>query len=353
MDHAGRRDRLRERLEHAGVDALLVTRAVNIRYLTGFTGSSGSLLVAADSELLVTDGRYAEQAAAEVPDAEILVTRGDGWLTGRAGGLARLGVESHALAWDRARAIADLVRPAEGVPAPRHVDALRQPLDDDELAALAEACRITVATWEAALGWLAPGMTELAVARRLRADLVDRGADDESFPLIGASGPNSARPHHRPSDRVLQDGDVVLVDFGGEVGGYHADMTRVAALGRVDDGLSGVYEAVAAANSAGVAAARNGVEAGAVDAACRDLLTAGGYGDRFVHPTGHAVGLEVHEAPVLRAGSTARLGAGMTVTVEPGVYLPGAGGVRIEDVVAITADGADILTDTPRTLTAL
>lgn len=348
---ATRRTRLRARLAHAGLDALLVTRLVNVRYLTGFTGSAGSLLVAAGGDVLVVDGRYAEQAATEAPDVGLVVTRGDDWLHEHLP-QGRLGLESHDLAWDRARALADLVD-AEVVPAPFHVEELRQVKEPEELAAIARACALTDEAFADLCGWLAPGLTERAVARRLQHALTGLGADDRAFAPIVAAGPNGARPHHRPTDRPLEAGDLVTLDFGALVDGYHADMTRMVALGDPGAELLGVVALVREAQEAGLAAATAGAGAGEVDAACRDVIRRAGHGEDFVHGTGHGLGLEIHEEPILRSGAGATLRTGMAVTVEPGVYLPGLGGVRIEDTVAVTDGPPDVLTRTAKDLVRL
>lgn len=348
MHYAQRRTRLRARLAEGGLGAMLVSKPVNVRYLSGFTGSAGQLLVGADRAVLVTDGRYREQAGEEAPDLELVVTRGDGWLDDHLDGVARLGLESHAVSWDRARRLTERVTPAELVPAPHLVETLRQTKDADELEILRQACAITVGAFQALCGWLTRGLTEVEVARRLDADLAERGAQGPAFDTIVAAGPNGARPHHRPTARRLEAGDLVTVDFGALVDGYHADMTRTVALGEPAGQLGEVHRVVHDAQRAGVRTVGPEVEAGDVDSACRELISAAGYGDAFVHGTGHGLGLEIHEDPILRRGADARLTLGMTVTVEPGIYLPGTGGVRIEDVVAVTASGPEVLTEAPR-----
>jgi Xaa-Pro aminopeptidase len=342
--HAQRRLCLGERLGGARVDALLITRSVNVHWLTGFTGSAGSCLVRPDGScLLVTDGRYAEQAAEQAADVELVVDRTWSWLPERVG-RGRLGVESHDVSWDTVLQLASELREEQIVPTPWHAETLRQTKDAAELELIRQACAVTSAAFDALLGWLKPGVTEIEAARRLRGEVEALGADGLAFEVIFASGPNSARPHHRPTERVTQRGDLVKIDFGARVGGYCSDMTRTVALGFVDSKLRRVHEIVREAQAAGVAAARPGVTAGDVDAACRDVIAAAGYGDQFVHGTGHGLGLEIHERPILRRRSAATLTARMTVTVEPGVYLPGVGGVRIEDVVAVLPSGPELLT---------
>lgn len=342
--HAQRRVWLGARLGAAGVDALLVTRSVNVRWLTGFTGSAGSCLVGPEGScLLVTDRRYAEQAAMQAADVELVIDRTRSWLPGRLGG-GRLGVESHHLPWDVALQLAAELGEDRIVPAPWHVETLRQAKDASELELIRQACAVTSAAFDALLGWLGPGITEVEAARRLRGEVEALGADGLAFETILASGPNSAHPHHRPTERALERGDLVKIDFGARVGGYCSDMTRTVALGGVAPALRRVHQIVREAQVTGVAAARPGVTAGDVDAACRDVIDAAGHGGQFVHGTGHGLGLEIHEQPILRRGAAATLTAHMTVTVEPGVYLPGVGGVRIEDVVAVLPSGPQVLT---------
>jgi Xaa-Pro aminopeptidase len=327
---------------------------VNVRWLTGFTGSFGSCLVGADgSVVLATDGRYGEQAAEQAPGAEVVVDRTRGWLPSRLDDAGLLGVDSADLAWDEVLALQSLLGAERIVPAPGHVEALRQRKDDAELALVRHACAVTSAAFEAMLSWLAPGMTEIAAARRLRDEIEARGGDGLAFPTILASGPHSARPHHAPTDRRLERGDLVKVDFGAQAGGYCADMTRTVALGTVDPRLRAVHDLVRAAQADGVAALADGVGAGDVDAVCRERIAADGYGDRFVHGTGHGLGLEIHEQPILSRGAAATLTNRMTVTVEPGVYLPGLGGVRIEDTVAVLPSGPEPLTTAVRDLLLL
>jgi len=360
MDHAARRARLRRRLDEAGVDALLVTRLVNVRYLTGFTGSAGRLLVTADAadDVVVTDGRYREQIAAEVTGIERHESRGTEWLAGRLGARRRLGVESHALSWDAARGLVQALDGVEVVPAPHYVEALRAVKDEAELNAIRRACAATDAAVTTVLDELRPGASERAVARRLDDELRAR-ADGPAFETIVASGPSTARPHHRPGDRLLAAGDPVLMDLGAAVDGYASDLTRTVVLAApghaVHPGWRRLYDAVLGAQRAGLAAAVAGATAGAVDAACRERIAAAGLGERFVHPTGHGLGLEVHEEPILREGATDRLAARTTITVEPGVYVPGLGGVRIEDTVVVGPPGSEpeVLTLTPTDLRAV
>lgn len=357
MDVAGRSDRLRRALDDAGVPGLLVTDLTNIRYLTGFTGSAALLLVAPDRLTFVTDGRYGQQAAEQLAaagvaaDLEVSSTGQQQAVAGAvaAAGLDRLGLEAEAVTWAAQRTYAERWFPTvELVPTTGLVQRLRVTKDDGELARLAEAAAIADDALAAVRSRLLERPTELEFGAELDAAMRARGADDVSFETIVASGPNGARPHHRPGRRTVVDGDLVVLDFGALVDGYHSDMTRTLAVGQVSDTARRMLAVVAEAQAAGVGAVRAGVEARAVDAACRDVVAAAGWGDAFLHGTGHGVGLDIHEDPRVAQTSAATLVDRCVVTVEPGVYLPDHGGVRIEDTVVVTAEGCRPLTRTPK-----
>ncbi len=359
-DTAARRARLRPALDALGLDLLLVTSPPNVAYLTGFTGSNGQLLVARDptGDRLITDDRYTGRAADEAPDLEVVASRDPGGVAivtvAAVAGDRHLGVEADDLSWsaaERLRARAD-ERDVEVVATSDLVEPLRVVKDDHEVALLARACRVTTTALEELFAQrLEVGATERDLAVWLERRFVDLGADGVAFPSIVASGPNGAVPHHAPTGRPLITGDLVTIDCGAAVGGYHADCTRTVAVGAATGELVAVHEVVEAAQAAGRAAAVAGATAGDVDAAARAVIDEAGYGAAFVHGTGHGVGLEIHEAPAVARGSAATLVPGTALTVEPGVYLPGIGGVRIEDTIVVTADGAPrVLTDTPRSL---
>ena len=342
---------MRPHLLAAGIDALLVTDPANIRWLTGFSGSAGRVLLRADGPVvLVTDDRYTARAAAEAPDAEVVIDRTWGWLPEAAPG--RLGVEADHLPWATVRELTDLLD-AEPTATEGIVSVLRQVKDAAEVGALRRACAVTSTAFEAALGWLRPGLTEAEVARRLVDEMLDRGADGSAFPPIVAAGPNGAVPHHAPGLRPLDPGDMVTMDFGALVDGYHADMTRTVALGSVTPDQQRIHDLVREAQRAGVDVAGDGVATATVDRACRSVIADGGHAEDFRHGTGHGVGLVIHEDPFLGATTAGTLKPGMTVTIEPGVYLPGLGGVRIEDVVLVTGTGVERLTTAPHGLLIL
>jgi Xaa-Pro aminopeptidase len=355
MDVASRADRVRAGFDDAGVDALLVTDLSNVRYLTGFTGSAGRLLVTPERMLLVTDGRYAVQApdqiaahgvAADVAIGTTIREQDD--LLASAAGSGRLGLEAGSITWADHRRTAREPWTAELVATEGLVEGPRQVKDAGEIARLARASAIA----DAALATVAPLLlerrTETEVGFALDTEMRRLGADGVSFETIVASGPNGARPHHRPGDRTIVDGDLVVIDFGALVDGYHSDMTRTFMVGEPSDTQRRMYDVVLAAQAAGVAAVRAGVEAKEVDRTCRDLITEAGWGDAFGHGTGHGVGLVIHEDPRVSKASTAMLAPGHVVTVEPGVYLPDHGGVRIEDTVVVTDEGCSALTLAPK-----
>ncbi|NEK86301.1 aminopeptidase P family protein [Blastococcus saxobsidens] len=363
---AARRDALRATAAERGLDAVLVTNLLNVRYLTGFTGSNGALLVRADGDdLFGTDGRYTTQAGTQVPDVELVVDRSTVPALAREAvrrGSGRLGYESHDLTVDGLhgleRVLADA---AAGGTVPelssvrRAVEGQRAIKDDDEIEALRRACAVADQALAelAAEGALRPGRTELEVGRELDARMLALGAEAPSFETIVATGANSAIPHHRPDATVLRDGDFLKLDFGATVEGYHSDMTRTVVLGHAADWQREVYELVAASQAAGRAALAVGADVVAVDSAARDVIVAAGHGEHFTHGLGHGVGLEIHEAPGIGQLGAGTLAAGMAVTVEPGVYLPGHGGVRIEDTLIVTDDAPELLTLTSKELLVL
>lgn len=359
MDVAPRLDRLRATFDRAACDALLVTNLTNVRYLTGFTGSAALLLVRADGALLLTDGRYrtqaAEQLAAAGARADISignVAEQQSALVRAASGLGRLGLEAGHATWGQQRAYASSFGAAvELVPTGDIVEQLRRMKDVGELARIEAAADIADRSLAAVKGHLADLPTERELGLELDFTMRRLGASDVSFETIVAAGPNGAKPHARPSDRRIEPGELIVLDFGALVDGYHSDMTRTVCVGEPGSSrLQEIVDVVAESQAAGVAAVRAGVPARAVDDVCRSVITDAGYGDFFVHGTGHGVGLDIHEYPLLNQLATANLDAGFVVTVEPGVYLPGEGGVRIEDSVVVTADGCRPLTNAPKDL---
>jgi Xaa-Pro aminopeptidase len=345
---------LREKLDGLGVDALVVSDLTNVRYLSGFTGSSAMVLVGADRTVFVTDGRYTTQSEQELSAAgvdmeiEIATEAPEVRIAEAADGMARLGLEADDVSWSAMRRWSGELFRGELVPTTGAVEGLRLFKDSGEAIRIRSACAIADAALARCRPVLAEEPTEKAFALELEETMAKLGAQEPSFDTIVASGTNGARPHHHPSDRVIRSGDLVVLDFGALVDGYHSDMTRTVAVGEVGSRAAEMLEVVLEAQRAGLEAVRAGVQAAAVDAACRGVIAAAGMGDAFVHSTGHGVGLDVHEEPRLSSRSTDTLAAGHVVTVEPGVYLPETGGVRIEDTVLVTDEGCERLTLAPR-----
>ncbi len=350
MDHAGRIERLMKERE----TPLLVTSLVNIRYLTGFTGSNAFLFVGPDRNVLVTDGRYGEMAeplAAAIPATSLRVyigQLGDN-LAAAAGDVADLDVEAAHVSWEFSRTLRDMfeaeIHPTSGI-----VEEHRRIKDADEVAALRAAAAAGDVAFSRLAELAAAAPDEISLGEALVDAMRTAGADSADWEPIVAAGANASRPHHESGATPVGDGPL-LVDYGCVVDGYHSDMTRTVWIGdNGDPEMEAVYAAVLASNLAGIAAVRPGVVAGDVDEACRAVLRTAGYDEFFVHSTGHGVGLEIHEAPWLRAGGEQVLQPGDVVTVEPGVYIPGRGGARVEDMVLVTEHGAEVLTHASKEL---
>jgi Xaa-Pro aminopeptidase len=363
MDVGGRIPRLRAAFDDAGCDALLVTRMVNIRYLTGFTGSSALLLVRPDGLVFVSDGRYRDQSALELGeagvDARIRIGRTAGsqkeYLQEEVASVARLGLEASSVSWAAQRRYDDEWFPdAELVATEGLVEELRKVKDAGEVERMAAAARIADEALARVRHRLAEGPTEEEFALELDFEMRRGGAAGPSFETIVASGPNGAKPHHRPSGRRIERGELVVVDFGALVDGYCSDMTRTLCVGDPASATARrMVDVVAESQRAGVEAVRAGAEGKAVDEVCREIIAEAGWADAFLHSTGHGVGLDIHEAPTVSTSSTDTLVAGHVVTVEPGVYLPEHGGVRIEDTMVVTDEGCIILTNATKELAVL
>lgn len=356
MDLSSRLPRLKAQLDSAQCDALLITDLINIRYLTGFTGSAALLFVGPNRSVFITDGRYETQApkqigAAQV-DVEIEIGRSGALqnqiLVSAAENIARLGLESKSVTWSAQRSYAELFADTELVPTSEVVEGLRLFKDAGELARMRAAAGIADQALADLRHLLATGITEREFAHALDRRMVDLGASAPSFDTIVAAGPNGALPHAVPSDRAIAEGDLVVVDFGAVVDGYCSDMTRTFQIGDVGHERKRMWEVVADAQQAGVDAVRSGIAAVEVDAICRQIIAASGWDEAFSHGTGHGVGLLIHEEPRVSSASGDTLAAGHVVTVEPGVYLSELGGVRIEDTVVVTEDGCDPLTLSPK-----
>lgn len=346
-----RADRVLELMRERELDSLLVSDLTNVRWLCGFTGTNGACILAPGERLFVTDFRYVEQAGEEVSGFEIVKGERDlladlaGRLTGRAGfDDAHVTVRAHEKLSD---AVPDGV---ELVPAGGLVEGPREVKDDAELRAIGTAAALADDALRAVLERGLRGRSERAVARELEQELRVRGADEPSFPAIVAAGAHGALPHAEPREVEIQEGELVVVDWGAKLDGYCSDCTRTFATGEIDAEAREVYELVRSAQAAAVDAVAVDVELSSVDAAAREKIAAAGRGEQFGHGLGHGVGLEVHEGPRMAPDAEGRLEAGNVVTVEPGVYVPGKFGVRIEDLVVVTSGRAETLTSVPREL---
>lgn len=334
---------------------MLVTHLVNLRYLTGFSGSNAALLVGSDrSARLCTDGRYTTQIAEEVPDVEALIARPcDRALLEEIDEPKRVGVEAAHLSVAEFEALKEAAgKDITLVAVENMIEPLRKVKDAGELESLTDVAALANKAFQTLIDEkkIAPGRTEIEVAADLEFLMRVAGSEHPSFDTIVASGPNSAKPHHSASNRVIEHGDLVTIDFGAHVAGYNSDMTRTVVVGAADDFTREIYETVLKAQLAGVNSAVVGTKLVDVDAACREIIDEAGYGEYFVHSTGHGIGMDVHEAPFASQSGVGALAEGVTLTIEPGIYVPGRGGVRIEDTLIITAAGPQIITNVGKEL---
>jgi Xaa-Pro aminopeptidase len=345
-----RGDRLAALVAERELDLLLVTELVNVRYLTGFGGTNGACLCGGDTRVFFTDFRYTERAEAEVEGWDV-VTVSDDWLGGIAARFSgAVGFEDDQVSVRLLKRIEE--KAPEGVtlvPAGGGVEQLRRVKDEKELAAIAAAAELTDDVWRWSLERGLAGRAEREVAATAEARIRELGAEP-SFPAIVAAGPNGALPHAEPGEREIGAGELVVFDMGAQLDGHCSDGTRTFATGEPGEHARQVYETVLAAQAAALDAIAAGVGGEAVDSVAREVIEAAGHGDRFGHGLGHGVGLEVHEGPRLSQRSEDVLAAGEVVTVEPGIYLPGDLGVRIEDLVVVTDEGHRNLSGLPKKL---
>ena len=352
MRYEGRINKVREELSGADVDALLVTNLTNVRYLTGFSGSNGQVLIGPDDAVFMSDPRYAARAQDLVQGADISIYADaltdilPDMLTKASA--RRVGIEAETMTVAQRDRIAGKLGGVELIPTSALVEDLRRVKDADELAAIRRAVELGDAAFEWIKERLSPGRTEREVALDLEMRMRNEGADDVSFEPIVGSGPLSAHIHHTPSDRAIERGDLVLLDFGSLHDGYCSDLTRTVVVGQATDEQRAIYSTVLDAQQRGIGAISAGAEGAEVDAVARDLITEAGHGEAFGHGLGHGVGLDIHEAPRLAKTSMDSLKSHDVVTVEPGIYRVGWGGIRIEDCVLVTEDGADVLGRAPK-----
>lgn len=337
-------------------DAWLILGEKNIRYLTGFTGGDGALMAGPDWLTLLVDGRYTTQARAEAPEAEIFEfrKRTEGILeVARRHGVGSLGFESSVLAVAEYLRLKEALPEVSFLPLSQGFELLRSVKDEAEIDRIREAARVAGEALAAVREMIRPGVRENEIALELEYRMRRSGAEQVSFETIVAAGANSALPHATPGCREIADGDCVMVDYGAVCSGYHSDETCTFIAGRASERQREVYQLVREAHDRAIGAIRAGISCGEIDRIARSHLDVAGLGGSFSHGTGHGVGLSVHEAPRLAAGREEILRAGMVVTVEPGVYLPGLWGIRIEDTVLVTERGSEILTPTAKDLTVI
>jgi len=357
--HASRRNKLRKAVKKAEAEALLVTNFTNVTYLTGFTGDDSFLLVHNDGELIISDGRYTTQLEEECPGLDLSIRPPDVKMIEAAvkvvksAKIRRLGIEADSMTVGLRDKLAEELPKVELVPTSGLVERLRQVKDRGEIDRIREAVRVAEKAFAVVRATLRPEMTEKFVADELEHQLRLFGARSSGFPSIVAMGPRAALPHAVPGERPIGDSDLLLIDWGADKALYKSDLTRVLATGKISPKFERIYRVVYEAQTRAIAAIRPGAKAKDVDAVARGVIADAGFGRRFGHGLGHGLGLDVHEAPRLGVKSDAVLKAGMVVTVEPGIYLPGWGGVRIEDDVLVTRDGHEVLTTVGKQLSEI
>jgi Xaa-Pro aminopeptidase len=356
MDFQARRDRLRKAFKKAGIDALLVTEFTNVTYLTGFTGDDSYLLVRGDGEVVVSDPRYTTQLGEECPGVDLLirppgVTMLQAVLrVARAGKVERLGIEGDSMTVGLRDRLVEKMPKVDVVATSGLVEQLRLFKDKEEVGRIRQAARQAEKGFTVLRSLLRPEMTEKEAADELEHQMRLFGAKDAAFPSIVAVGARGALPHAVPTKKRIGEDDFVLIDWGANEGLYRSDLTRVLVTGRISPKFERIYRTVLEAQVRAIEAIRPGVVAHEVDNVARAFITKAGYGSRFRHGLGHGLGLMVHEGPRLAVKNETVLRPGMVVTVEPGIYLPGWGGVRIEDDVLVTRSGYEVLTRLPKQL---
>ena len=354
-DYPSRRiSKLRRSFKRLGVDAALVTNVPNVTYLTGFTGDDSAVLVARDEAILITDGRYTEQAEGETRGLEIF-QRKKGLMEAAGKNAARLkaralGVEAQAMTLAQHKDLRKHCGRTRTVALGPVVEEQRQVKDADETKRIKRAIRVAEEAFELIRASLRPGQSEREIAARLEAAMRDLGAEAPSFPTIVAINERTSLPHAQPTDRTLRSGDAVLFDWGARVNGYCSDLTRMLFVDTITPFYARIYDQVCQAQQKALIAIKAGLTTDTIDRAARDFLKSKRRGKHFSHGLGHGIGLEIHERPSVSARAATALKPGMIFTVEPGVYLPGRGGVRIEDDVLVRKDGCDVLTSLPKSL---
>lgn len=347
-------EKIRGILESGSLDAMLLTGAVNRRYISGFTGTNGAVLISREKAWLITDFRYTEQAAAQSPDFLTVTLKTDeklvDWLAEF--DFERVGFEADVWTLEAFEPFKEM-KGIQWIPVQKDLMALRMIKTPEEIAHIEQAAAIADSGFQHILGFIRPGVTEAEVALELEFHMRKNGASGLSFDSIVASGERSSMPHGVASGKTIERGDLLTLDFGCVVNGYCSDMTRSLVVGKASPEQVNLYQLVHSAQAASLELVKPGVTCAAVDSAGRSLIEAAGYGPQFGHGTGHGVGLEIHEQPRVAASSDTVLAPGMIITIEPGVYIPGFGGVRIEDLVVVTETGYRLLSASPKNLIEL
>ena len=350
--------KLRASIAERGLEALLIYQPENLLYLSGFTGSSGWLLISGQNAILATDFRYVEQAKGESPDFEIIQTKQElrDWLPGLVSDLGwhKLGFEANSISYEGYHKLSEAIKnrqvSLELVPTTGIVDQLRSIKEPEELQFITKAVALTDAVFEQAKLIIHPGITEKETAWEIEKFLRQEGSEGMPFEIIVASGPNSALPHARPAEKIICSGEPVLIDMGARINGYCSDFSRTLFLGETDKSLQEIYNIVLKAQTTAIERVESGMDASQADRLARSVVEQAGYGDAFGHGLGHGVGLAVHEFPTLGPSSSDSLADGMVFTIEPGIYLAGQGGVRIEDMVVLENGKAKVLSKAKRDL---
>jgi Xaa-Pro aminopeptidase len=352
--HEQRRDRLRSLLRKKRIDSLLVTNFTNVTYLTGFTGDDSYLLVTEHGAIVLSDSRYVQQLAEECPDVDVAIRRTGVEMADavrkavRSLKTHRLGVEAASMTMAVHRRLEEKLSRVELVPTEGLVEQLREIKDRQEIRVIRDAVQLAQRAFGVIRSSLRPDQTEKEIAYNLEHQIRLFGGTGCSFTPIVGVGPRAALPHATLSDRCVGDSDFVLIDWGALAGGYLSDLTRILVTGKISPKLERIYGVVLRAQRAGIAAIRPGVPMKDVDHAARSVIEDAGFGKRFGHGLGHGIGMEIHESPRLASNQDRPLKTGMVITVEPGIYLPGWGGVRIEDDVLVTRTGHEVLSTVPK-----
>lgn len=343
-----RLNKVRQKIGEKGLDALFVSQAENRRYLSGFTGSSGYLLITPSDSILATDSRYTEQAGSQAPEFKIFQTQGaiSKWFNELLSSfdMKKIGFDANDISFAAYRSMTSDICGKELVPTEGIVESLRSVKDADELALIMKAVTVSDAAFEKVAAGIQAGMTEAEVAWSLEKAMRENGSGVLPFDIIVASGPNAARPHHQPTNRPIADGEPVIIDMGANVEGYTSDLSRTMYIGKRNEKFDKIYDLVLGAQLTAITTIESGMTGDTADSLARTVIEQGGYGEHFGHGLGHGVGLATHEAPRLGKESKDILTDGMVFTIEPGIYIGGWGGVRIEDMAVIREGRAQVLT---------